>query len=183
MSTPLQVTASRLRVPVTDADHIRGPVDAPATLVEYGDYQCPHCGLAHRNLVDLLRQRPDGVRLVFRHFPLTNVHPYAEDAAETAEAAGTRGCFWPMHDWIFEHQDQLDPVHLSLGMQQIGLPADEIGDELGAHEHLDRIRGDFVGAIRSGVNAAPTFFLNGVRYEGTYSVPDLLAAVDKAAEG
>lgn len=180
-STPLQVSVSRLRVPVTDTDHIRGALDAPVTLVQYGDYQCPHCGAAHRSVLDLLRERPETVRLVFRHFPLTNVHPYAEDAAEVAEASAARGQFWPMHDWIFEHQDQLDPVHLSLGMQQLGLPVDEIGEEVGAHRYLDRIRGDFVGAIRSGVNASPTFFINEVRHEGPYAVPDLIAAVDKAA--
>ena len=183
MSTPLQVTAGRLRVPVTDEDHIRGPADAPATLVEYGDFQCPHCGTAYRSLDEVLRQRPETVRLIFRHFPLTNVHPYAEAAAETAEAAAVRGCFWPMHNWLFEHQDQLDPVHLSLGTQQIGLPVDEISEETGAHNYLDRVRRDFVGGIRSGVNASPTFFLNDVRHDGTYAVADLLAAVDNAVSG
>ncbi|ROT26809.1 DsbA family protein [Micromonospora sp. HM5-17] len=181
MSTPLQVTVSRLRVPVTEVDHIRGPADAPVTLVQYGDYQCIHCGTAHGILHEVLRQRPETVRLVFRHFPLVNVHPYAEDAAEVAEAAAVRGGFWAMHDWLFEHQDQLDPVHLSLGMQQLGLPADEIGEEVGHHAYLDRIRGDFVGGIRSGVAATPTFFLNDLPLDGSYAAPDLLAAIDKAA--
>jgi protein-disulfide isomerase len=181
MTTPLQVSVSRLRAPVTDEDHIRGPAEAAVTLVEYADFQCPHCAAAHANLRDVLRQRSDVVRLVFRHFPIVNVHPYAESAAETAEAAGVRERFWAMHDWIFEHQDQLDPVHLSLGVQQLGLPADPVAEEVHGHAHLDRVRRDFVGGIRSGVNSTPAFFVNGIRHDGSYAVADLLAAVDQAA--
>ncbi|MFG1952670.1 DsbA family protein [Micromonospora sp. NPDC048830] len=180
MTTPLQVTP-RLRMPVTEADHSRGPVDAPVTLVEYGDFQCRHCGLAYPNIAELLRQRADIVRHVYRHFPISNLHPYAESAAEAAEAAGLRNRFWDMHDWLYEHQDQLDPVHLSLGVEQLGLPADEVGDEVERHAHADRVRRDFVGGIRSGVAAAPTLFVNDVRYEGGYALPELLAAVDQAA--
>lgn len=181
MSTPLQVTVSRLRVPVTDDDHIRGPAGARVTLVEYADFQCPHCGAAHGNVGEVLRQRAETVRLVFRHFPVANVHPYAEMAAETAEAAGARDRFWPMHDWLFEHQEQLDPVHMSLGVQQVGLDVDEVSEEVNAHAWLNRVRSDFVGGIRSGVNGTPTFFINGVRHDGGYALPDLLAAVDAAA--
>ncbi|WP_326556465.1 DsbA family protein [Micromonospora sp. NBC_01796] len=181
MTTPMQVTSSKLRVPITDDDHVRGPAEAPVTLVEYADLQCPYCGQAYHRLHELLRQRPETVRLVFRHFPLSNVHPYAELAAETVEAAGVRDQFWAMHDWIFEHQDQLDPVHLSMGCQQLGLPEDEVADEVARHVHLDRVRRDFVGGIRSGVNGTPTFFVNGVRYDGSYELPELLAAVDQAA--
>jgi protein-disulfide isomerase len=181
VSTPLQVTVSRLRVPVSDDDHVRGAAEAAVTVVEYGDFQCPHCGAAYPNLQEVLRQRANVVRLVFRHFPITNVHPYAESAAETAEAAGARDQFWAMHDWLFEHQDQLDPVHLSLGVQQIGLPVDAVAEEVQGHRHLDRVRRDFVGGIRSGVNRTPTFFVNGIRHDGPYALPDLLAAVDLAA--
>ena len=102
------------------------------TIVEYADFQCQFCGAAYPNLHELLRQRADTVRLVYRHFPIANVHPYAESAAEAAEAAGRRGRFWEMHDWLYEHQDQLDPVHLSLGVEQLGLPPDEIGAEVDA---------------------------------------------------
>lgn len=181
VSTPLQVTLSRLRTPVTDTDHARGAAHAPVTLVEYGDFQCPHSGAAYPNLRELLRQRAEVVRLVFRHFPVVNVHQYAEMAAETAEAAARRDRFWAMHDWLFEHQEQLDPVHLSLGVQQVGLSADEVSAEVNAHATLDRVRADFVGGIRSGVDASPTFFVNGVRHEAGYALPDLLAAVDQAA--
>lgn len=180
MSTPLQVTVARLRVPVSEADHVRGPVDAPVTLVEYADFQCDHCGAAYRNLREVLRQRADLVRLVYRHFPIANVHPYAEQAAETAEAAGRRGRFWEMHDWIFEHQDQLDPVHLSLGVQQVGVSADEVDREIETRAHADRVRQDFVGGIHSGVTGVPALFVNEVCHEGGYAVADLLAAVDEA---
>ncbi|WP_433386855.1 DsbA family protein [Micromonospora sp. KLBMP9576] len=179
MTTPLQVTA-RLRTPVTGHDHARGPADAPVTIVEYADFQCRFCGAAYANLRELLRQRADTVRLVYRHFPITNLHPYAEQAAETAEAAGGRGAFWPMHDWLYEHQDQLDPVHLSLGVEQLGLPGDEVTAEVRRQAHGDRVRHDFVGGIRSGVDATPTLFVNGERLDGDYDVADLLAAVDAA---
>ncbi|MET8912306.1 thioredoxin domain-containing protein [Micromonospora sp. NPDC004551] len=181
MTTPLQVTTARLRLPVTGTDHARGPADAPVTLVEYGDFQCRFCGAAYTNLAEVLRQRADTVRLVYRHFPIANVHPYAESAAETAEAAGRRGRFWEMHDWLYEHQDQLDPVHLSLGVEQLGLPPDEVGAEVGRHAHADRVRQDFVGGIRSGVDATPTLFVNEVRHDGGYDLAELLAAVDAAA--
>ncbi|RIV38075.1 DsbA family protein [Micromonospora radicis] len=180
MTTPLQVTA-RLRTPVTERDHIRGPVDAPVTLVEYGDFQCPFCALAHANLCELLRQRADTVRLVYRHFPIANMHPYAEAAAEAAEAAGRRGRFWEMHDWLYDHQEQLDPVHLTLGIEQLGLPAEEVGEEIGRHAGGDRIRQDFVGAIRSGVDATPTLFVNGIRHDGPFDLPTLLTTTDTAA--
>ncbi|MFG2059208.1 DsbA family protein [Micromonospora sp. NPDC048930] len=181
MTTPLQVTTARLRIPVTETDHARGPADAPVTIVEYGDFQCRFCGAAYRNLAEVLRQRADTVRLVYRHFPIANVHPYAENAAEAAEAAGRRERFWEMHDWLYEHQDQLDPVHLSLGVEQLGLPPEEVGAEVGRQAHADRVRRDFVGGIRSGVNATPTLFVNEVRHDGGYDLADLLAAVDAAA--
>ncbi|PSK61453.1 Disulfide bond formation protein D [Micromonospora sp. MH33] len=181
MTTPLQVTTARLQLPVTATDHARGPADAPVTLVEYGDFQCRFCGAAYTNLAEVLRQRVDTVRLVYRHFPIANVHPYAESAAETAEAAGRRGRFWEMHDWLYEHQDQLDPVHLSLGVEQLGLPPDEVGAEVGRQAHADRVRQDFVGGIRSGVDGTPTLFVNEVRHDGGYDLADLLAAVDAAA--
>ncbi|WDZ84638.1 DsbA family protein [Micromonospora cathayae] len=182
MSTPLQVTVARLRVPVTEADHVRGPVDAPVTLVEYADFQCAHCGAAYRNLREVLRQRAELVRLVYRHFPITNVHPYAEAAAQIAEAAGRRGRFWDMHDWLYEHQDQLDPVHLSVGVEQLGLSADDVGTEVEGEVHADRVRQDFVGGIRSGVTGVPALFVDEVCHEGGYALADLLAAVDQAAD-
>ncbi|MGC4895336.1 DsbA family protein [Micromonospora sp. DT31] len=181
MTTPLQVTTARLRDPVTERDHVRGPVDAPVTIVEYADFQCRFCGAAYPNLAEVLRQRTDVVRLAYRYFPIVNVHPYAENAAETAEAAAARGRFWEMHDWLYQHQDQLDPVHLSLGVEQVGLPPEEIDAEVARHAHADRVREDFVGGIRSGVGATPTLFVNDIRHDGGYDLAELLAVVDAAA--
>ena len=180
MSTPLHVTVSRLRQPVGSSDHIRGALDAPVTLVEYADFQCPHCAAAHPNLTALLRERSDSVRLVFRHFPLANVHPYAELVAETAESAGEHGRFWPMHDWLFENREQLDPVHRALGAEQVGLPVDDLAGEVNSHARLARIQRDFVSGVRSGVDATPAFFINDIRYTGGYDLTDLLVAVDQA---
>ena len=125
---------------------------------------------------------PDTGRLAYRHFPITNVHPYAESAAETAEAAAARGRFWDMYDWLYQHQDQLDPVHLSLGVEQIGLSPEEIAAEVGRQEYADRVRQDFVGGIRSGVNGTPTLFVNDVRHDGGYDLAELLAVVDAATD-
>ena len=182
MTTPFQVTVARLTIPVGDDDHVLGPDVAPVTLVEYGDYQCPYCGQAFLVVHDLLRLRGESMRFVFRHFPLTNVHPYAELAAEVAEAAAARGKFWEMHDWLFEHQRNINPRHLMVGVEQLGLPSDEIAREVSGHQLLDRVRRDFVGGVRSGVNGTPTFYVNGVRHDGGYTLDELLEAVDEAAE-
>jgi protein-disulfide isomerase len=181
MTTPLEYLTGRLTAPVSESDHIRGDTEAPVTLVEYGDYQCPYCGQAYPIVEELLRLRPETVRLVFRHFPLTNVHPYAETAAETAEAAGARQRFWPMHDWLFSHQDQIEPASLVRAAAALGMDADAVVRELGDHVYLDRIRTHFVGGVRSGVNGTPTFFVNGLRHEGGYSLAELLADVDEVA--
>ena len=181
MTTPFQVSSGRLAVPVGEEDHIRGEAGAPVTLVEYGDYQCPYCGMAHPIVAELLRQRRGIVRLVYRHFPLANVHRFAELAAEVAEAAGVRGRFWQMHDWLFEHQDLIDPVNLRLAVEGLGMDAKAVADEVDAHVYLSRIRRDFIGGVRSGVNGTPTFFINGVRHDGGYSLVELEHAVDEAA--
>ena len=179
-TTPFQVTVARLVVPVGAEDHTLS--DGAVSLVEYGDYQCPYCGMAHTIVQDLLRLRHETVRYTYRHFPLTNVHPYADLAAEVAEAAAARGKFWPVHDWLFDHQRSINPRQLMVGVERLGLPSEEIADEVGGHVHLDRVRRDFVGGVRSGVNGTPTFFINGVRHDGGYALEELLEAVDEAAE-
>jgi len=179
-TTPFQVDTGRLHVPVSDEDHVAGPDGAPVTLVEYGDYQCPYCGQAHPILVRLLEERPDTVRLVFRNFPLVEVHPHAEIAAEFAEAAAARGLFWPAHDWLFTHQDRLAPADLEVAARDLD-PSGGIAEELAAHDYMDRIRRDFIGGIRSGVNGTPTFYVNGLRHDGGYSLDELLRVVDAAA--
>ena len=110
-----------LSMPVSARDHARGPVDAPLTLVEYGDYQCPYCGQADATVKELQRQLGDQLRFVYRNFPLTQVHPYAEHAAETAEAAAAQGKFWQMHDDLYAHQGELDDQHLEQYAGAVGL--------------------------------------------------------------
>jgi protein-disulfide isomerase len=180
-TTPLRVMTGRLSVPVNDQDHIRGSMAAPATLVEYGDYQCPYCATAHPVVRELLDRRPDTVRFVFRHFPLTNVHQYAEVAAETVEAAAARDRFWQMHDWLFEHQEEFGPNYVRVAAEQLGLPPDAIDREVNEHLYLDRIQRDFAGGIRSGVNGTPTFYINEARHDGGYTLEELMEAVDAAS--
>jgi protein-disulfide isomerase len=181
MTTPLYTVGGRLVVPVNDTDHAIGPQTARVSLVEYGDFQCPFCGAAHPIVQEVLRRREEVVRFVYRHFPLTNVHPYAETAAEAAEAAAARGRFWMVHDWLFEHQDRLDPRSLAAGLDELGLDGQVIGSEAASHRYLGQVRSDFVGGVHSGVNGTPTFFINGRRHDGGYSTAELLRAVDEAA--
>ena len=181
MTSPLTTTGDWLAVPVDDRDHVLGPEDAPVTLVEYGDYQCPYCARAHPIVQELLRRRTNLMRFAYRHFPLINIHPYAEPAAEAAEAAGARGRFWPVHDWLFANQEWLSPVTLIAALVDMGLDGEAIARELRDHNFLDKVQSDFVSGVRSGVNGTPTFFINGLRYEGGHSLPELVTAVDAAA--
>ena len=181
MTSPLTTTGGRLVVPVNDRDHVLGPDDAPVTLVEYGDYQCPYCARAHPIVQELLRRRTNLMRFAYRHFPLINIHPYAELAAEAAEAAGARGRFWPVHDWLFANQEWLSPVTLIAALVDVGLDGETVARELRDHDFLDKVQSDFVSGVRSGVNGTPTFFINGVHYKGGNSLPELMTAVDAAA--
>jgi protein-disulfide isomerase len=181
MTSPLQTASARLVVPVTERDHTLGSVDAPVTLVEYGDYQCPYCAAAHPIVGELLRRRQGTVRFAYRHFPLTNLHPFAEMAAEAAEAAGAKGRFWQMHDWLFEHQDGLDAMTILVGAEAVGLDDEAIARAIRGRQYLDKVRSDFVGGVHSGVNGTPTFFINDGRHDGGYSLAELEFAVDEAA--
>jgi protein-disulfide isomerase len=169
-----------LTMPVGDRDHAQGPANAPVTLVEYGDYECPHCGRAHPIVKDVQRRLGKKLRFVFRHFPLATIHPHAEHAAEAAEAAAAQGHFWEMHDAIFEHQDALDDRHLAGYASAIGLDAARLEEELAGHTHAPRVREDFMSGVRSGVNGTPTFFINGDRYEGSWEAAPLTAALTAA---
>jgi protein-disulfide isomerase len=166
-----------LKVPVNPSDRILGPADARVTLVEYGDYECPHCGAAHPQVKRLLQELGRQIRYVFRHFPLTQVHPMAEPAAETAEFAGANGMFWEMHDGIFENQDQLGLPLLFALTQALSLSEDDLRGALENGTYEPKVRADFVGGVRSGVNGTPTFFVNGRRHEGSYAFDDLADAV------
>jgi protein-disulfide isomerase len=179
MSQHADVT--RLTEPVGDPDHSIGPPDALLTLLEYGDYECPYCGRAFPIVKDVRRRLGDRMRFVFRNFPLTQIHPHAEHAAEVAEAAAAQGQFWPMHDWLFRHQVTLDDEVLLAGARTLGLDVERIGRELADGTHRARVRADFTSGIKSGVNGTPTFYINGVRHEGDYDAETLVAALEAAS--
>lgn len=169
-----------LKVPVTSADHILGPDSAVVTLVEYGDYQCPHCAAAQLPVKQILLRYGERVRLVFRHFPLTEIHPMAGLAAESAEFAGADGRFWNMHDAIFANQPRLSPELLVTLASALELSPHALREALASGVHARKVQADFLGGVRSGVNGTPTFFVNGVRHDGGYSAPALVASVDNA---
>jgi len=169
-----------LRVPVTDRDHMQGSASAECTLVEYGDYECPHCGHAYPIVKRVQKHFGKKLRFVFRNFPLAEMHPHAESAAETAEFAGANGKFWEMHDGLFDNQEDLGgALYLKLG-QQIGLSPQELRAALEAREFLPRVKDDFTGGVRSGVNGTPTFFIDGKRHDGPFEYEDLVSAIQSA---
>jgi protein-disulfide isomerase len=173
---------SSLVVPVQETrDRIRGPQNAPITLLEYGDYQCPHSGAAHAIVEAVRRTLRRQLRFVYRHFPLVQIHPRAERAAEAAEAAGAQGEFWEMHDMIFEHQDALEDDDLLLYATDIGIDAGRFARELAAGLHAPRVREDFMSGLQSGVKGTPTFFINGVRHTGGYDAESLLVGIERVA--
>jgi Na+/H+ antiporter NhaA len=163
-----------------DRDHIRGSEDAPVTLVEYGDYECPYCGQAEGVIRELLDAFGDDLRYVWRSLPLNDVHAHAQMAAEAAEAAGAQGAFWEMHDKLLDHQDALTPLDLGRYAEQLGLDVDRFWDEIRDRSHDARVAEDVASADASGVAGTPTFFINGIRHEGAYDIEALTEAVEKA---
>jgi len=176
-----------LRYPVTALDHAAGPPDATVTLVEYGDYQCPYCGMAHPIVQAMQERLGDRLRFVFRNFPLTEIHPRALRAALAAESVGAQrgeGAFWRMHDAIFEHQRALHDEHLAAYAEESGADAGSTLADIETQAQLRRVEGDFASGVRSGVNGTPTFFINGVRYDGDWrDVKEFAVALERAAEG
>jgi Na+/H+ antiporter NhaA len=163
-----------------EEDHIRGPEDAPVTLVEYGDFECPYCGRAEPSVRQLLSDLGDDVRYVWRHLPLTDVHPHAQLAAEASEAAASQGKFWEMHDLLLDHQDALRGPDLIRYAEEIGLDLDRFRRELKRHEYAGRVARDVESAELSAVSGTPTFFINGQRHHGAYDIHTLKAAVKGA---
>ena len=169
-----------LAVPVDpDRDHIRGPMSAPVTVVEYGDFECPYCGRAEPSVRELLADFGD-VRYVWRHLPLTDVHPHAQLAAEASEAAAAQGSFWDMHDLLLDHQDALRPADLMRYAKQIGLDQEQFAGDLRKHNGRGRVAEDVDSADLSSVSGTPTFFINGQRHYGAYDITTLSAAVKAA---
>ncbi len=166
-----------LTPPVSAEDHSQGSANAHVTLVEYGDFECPHCGRAYPIVEAVRREFGDTLLLVFRHFPLSEVHAHAEMAAEAAEAAGAQGRFWAMHQMLFQHQNALDMAHLLQYASSIGVEVDQFREDLSTRRFRKRVRENFLGGARSGVNGTPTFFINGVRYDGPLTLEHLAAAI------
>lgn len=169
-----------LRVPVTPADHTIGTADAPVTVVEYGDFECPNCKQAAPAVKLLLRHFAGRIRFVFRHFPLEEVHPHALHAAEASECAAPQGKFWPMHDALFEHQPHLDLPELRGYAAQLQLDLAPYDREMGSHAHMPRIRDDIRGGRESGARSTPTFFVNGRICDVSYDLKALFNAVEAA---
>jgi protein-disulfide isomerase len=155
-----------LTVPVNATDHIRGAEHAPVTLIEYGDFQCPHCLAAEPAVRALLERFDERVRLVYRHFPLEQVHGDAMRAAQAAEAAGAQGRFWQMHDLLFAHQSHLDFDHLRRYAETIGLDMARFIAEMDDEIYLQRVREHQAGGQASGVDGTPGFFINGRAWRG-----------------
>lgn len=174
-------TIAQLNLPVSERDHAQGPAEAPVTLVEYGDFECPYCGAAYSIVKATQRRLGNRLRFVFRNFPITTSHPHAELAAEAAEAAGAQGKYWELHDALYEHQRNLDMAHLVGYAERLGLDVARFERDLREHRYRDRVREDFMSGVRSGVNGTPTFFINGLRYDGSWEEEPLVDALEQAA--
>ncbi len=159
------IDLSRLLLPIRPFDHVHGPEDALYTLVEYGDYECPSCGDLYLILRDLQKELASRLRVVFRHYPLSGVHPHAEQAAEAAEAAGAQGKFWEMHTMLFDRQQALDTKDLIRYAGELGLDVWRFRREVKNKTYRERVRADFVAGVQNGVYGTPGLFLNGVRYD------------------
>jgi protein-disulfide isomerase len=167
---------TELRLPVNEEDHRAGSSEARVTLVEYGDYECPHCARAFPIVERVRKQLGKRLLFVFRHFPLASMHPHAEMAAEAAEAAASQGSFWEMHAALFADQQALEDSDLVARARKLGLDTARFEQELASGAHRSRVRRDFNSGVRSGVNGTPTFFVNGLRHDGAWDTTEALLA-------
>jgi hypothetical protein len=177
---PKAIDMPHLNVPVSERDHRQGSLTATVTLVEYGDYECPYCDLAYPVVKEIQRQLGPNLCFVFRHFPVAPLHLHAWHAAEAAEAAAAQGKFWHMHDMLFEHQDALDDEHLLHYAAALGLDTERFKWELRNHVFAHRVSEDAESGRHSRVSGTPTFFINGIRHDDTYTLDVLLPAVRSA---
>ena len=168
---------NQLVVPVNERDHIAGAMDAPVVLVEYGDFECPHCARAYPIVEAARRYLGKELAVVYRHFPLAEMHPHATLAAEASEAAGAQGKFWEMHHLLFASQNALEEQDLLAYAGTLELDVRRFASELAEGKHTKKVRDDFRGGVRSGVNGTPTFFINGARFDGNWADPEAFIAV------
>ena len=170
-----------LTPPVGPDDHVIGETDPEVTLMEFGDYQCPFCARAQEVVRQVRRAMMGRLRFVYRHFPLTQVHPQAFLAAQAAEAAGAQGQFWQMHERLFANQDALDAPDLVVHAARLGLDTERFSADLLGARYADRVRRNVQSGVRSGVNGTPTFFVDGLRYDGSWDLDSLLMVLTAAA--
>ncbi len=173
-------TAILPAIPLPERDHGQGPSNAPIKLLEYGDFECPYCGAAYPLVKEIQHELGERLCFAFRHFPMTTMHPHAQHAAEAAEAAGAQGSFWEMHDLLFENQDALEDEDLTRYATALRLDARRLIAEVVRGDHKAHVREDFRSGVRSGVNGTPTFFINGVRYDGQRILEEMLASLTAA---
>ncbi len=172
---------SKLKPAVGSSDHIQGNANAPIELVEYGDYECPHCGRAYPIIKRIQKKLGDKLKFVFRNFPLAEIHPHATNAAVATEAAAAQGRFWEMHDIIYENQRKMEDADLIHHAQKIGLNVQQFEADFDKENTQQKVEADFESGVRSGVNGTPSFFINGQKYEGSWdelSMLDYLEAMD-----
>jgi protein-disulfide isomerase len=172
--------SGELSAPVTADDHVLGALEAPIQLVEYGDYECPHCGRAHWVIRQLQEKLGDQLAFVFRNFPLTEVHPRADSVAQALEAAGAQGYFWEMHDRFYEHQHELEGLDLTAHAEGVGVDVEQWKKDMKDARFRDRVREDIASGLSSGVIGTPTFFINGTRYDGHLDFDSMLVAIESA---
>jgi protein-disulfide isomerase len=175
-----EVPTGDLQASVTALDHVQGADTAPVTMVEYADYECPYSGMAYNVVKVVQRELRGQLRFVYRNFPLRDIHPHAQHAAEAAEAAANQGSFWEMHDLLLANQDQLAPNDLAVHAEQLGLDAERVTEELRRRVHAQRVSDDVASADESGVSGTPTFFVNGRRHYGAYDIATLTETVQAA---
>lgn len=168
---------SQLTPPPRAFDHRQGSAEAPLVLVEYGDFECPFCRQAHFIVQAVQRRLSDELQFVYRHFPLKNLHPHAELAAEAAEAAAAQGKFWAMHDALYENQERLDLLLIQTLAERLELDMNRFLRELSDHTYRERIKKDFMSGVHSGANGTPTFFINGTRFTDRWDEESLSAAL------
>ena len=169
MTTPINV----------GIDHIRGSVNAPIVIIEYGDYECPYTGMAYPIVRQIMRRFGDKVQVAFRNFPLNEIHPHAQYAAEAAEAAAAQDKFWQMHDYLFEHQRALEDSHLLQYAEKVGLDINKFKKEVSGHIYAPLIEESLKSGIDSGVEGTPTFFVNGVLYEDSWDLDTFSKFLEK----
>jgi protein-disulfide isomerase len=176
----LETEIVKLTLPVNHRDHIQGEDTAPVTLLEYGDYECPYCGQAYPIIKQVQKHFGPKLRFVFRNFPVSQIHPYAQHAAEAAECAATQNKFWEMHDYLYEHQQALDDKHLEKYASELALDLARFKNDMFMHVHAARVREDFLSGVRSGVNGTPTFYIDNTRYNGSWDLETLLETLRSA---